>query len=150
MSMTAPIILFSLLLLAGVLSVLGPDTRDYDVNDRRGWWPGASSTPQSPSSRPSSARVWLALGVVYVVWGSTYLGIDLAVRTIPPFLMASVRFLIAGGLLYAWAIRRGDRSDRPTARHWLSAALDRAAHARDRQRRRRLGRGHARHRDSPR
>ena len=40
MSMTAPIIIFSLLLLAGVLSVLGPDTRDYDVNDRRGWWPG--------------------------------------------------------------------------------------------------------------
>jgi hypothetical protein len=40
MSMAAPIIIFSLLLLAGVLSVLGPDTRDYDVNDRRGWWPG--------------------------------------------------------------------------------------------------------------
>src|SRR4051812_34023835 len=37
--------------------------------------------------------------------------------------MASVRFLVAGGLLYAWAIRRGDRTDRPTARHWLSAAL---------------------------
>ena len=37
--MTA-IILFSLLLLAGVFSVMGPDTRDYDVNDRRGWWPG--------------------------------------------------------------------------------------------------------------
>jgi drug/metabolite transporter (DMT)-like permease len=70
-----------------------------------------------------STKVWLALGVVYVVWGSTYLGIDLAVRTIPPFLMASVRFLIAGGLLYVWAIRRGDRSDRPTLRHWLSAAL---------------------------
>jgi drug/metabolite transporter (DMT)-like permease len=68
-------------------------------------------------------RVWLALAIVYVVWGSTYLGIDLAVRTIPPFLMAAVRFLIAGGLLYAWAVRRGDRSDRPTARHWLSAFL---------------------------
>ena len=38
--MAAPIIIFSLLILAGVLSVLGPDTRDYDVNDRRGWWPG--------------------------------------------------------------------------------------------------------------
>ena len=70
-----------------------------------------------------SSRVWLALAIVYVVWGSTYLGIDLAVRTIPPFLMASVRFLIAGALLYAWAIRRGDRADRPTARHWLSAFL---------------------------
>ena len=40
MSMAAPIILFSLLILAGVFSVMGPDTRDYDVNDRRGWWPG--------------------------------------------------------------------------------------------------------------
>jgi drug/metabolite transporter (DMT)-like permease len=70
-----------------------------------------------------SARVWLALAVTYVVWGSTYLGIDLAVRTIPPFLMAAVRFVIAGGLLYAWAIRRGDRADRPTPRHWLAAFL---------------------------
>jgi drug/metabolite transporter (DMT)-like permease len=70
-----------------------------------------------------SARIWLGLAVVYVVWGSTYLGIDLAVRTIPPFLMAAVRFLIAGGVLYAWAIRRGDRTDRPTARQWLSAFM---------------------------
>jgi drug/metabolite transporter (DMT)-like permease len=70
-----------------------------------------------------SSRVWLALAIVYVVWGSTYLGIDLAVRTIPPFVMAAVRFLIAGGLLYAWAIRRGDRADRPTPRQWLAAFL---------------------------
>jgi drug/metabolite transporter (DMT)-like permease len=71
----------------------------------------------------SRARIWIALAVVYVVWGSTYLGIDLAVRTIPPFLMAAARFLVAGGLLYVWAIRRGDRGDRPTARHWVSAFL---------------------------
>jgi drug/metabolite transporter (DMT)-like permease len=70
-----------------------------------------------------SRRAWLALAIVYIVWGSTYLGIDLAVRTIPPFLMAASRFLIAGPLLYVWATRRGDRTDRPTARHWLSAAL---------------------------
>ncbi len=69
----------------------------------------------------SRARIWAALAIVYVVWGSTYLGIDLAVRTIPPFLMAAARFLVAGGLLYAWAIRHGDRDDRPTPRHWLSA-----------------------------
>lgn len=70
-----------------------------------------------------SARIWLGLAVVYVVWGSTYLGIELAIRTIPPFLMAAVRFLIAGGLLYAWAVRRGDITDRPTGRQWLSAFL---------------------------
>jgi drug/metabolite transporter (DMT)-like permease len=68
-------------------------------------------------------RAWLALAVVYVVWGSTYLGIDLAVRTMPPFLMAATRFLVAGPLLYVWATRRGDRSDRPTVRHWVSAFL---------------------------
>ena len=75
----------------------------------------------SPDS--SRARIWAALAAVYVIWGSTYLGIDLAVRTMPPFLMASVRFLIAGSLLYAWAVRRGDRTDRPTLRHWVSAFL---------------------------
>jgi len=75
-------------------------------------------------ARPQISRsAWLALAIVYVVWGSTYIGIELAVRTMPPFLMASMRFLIAGPLLYAWATRRGDRSDRPTARHWLSAFL---------------------------
>jgi drug/metabolite transporter (DMT)-like permease len=76
-----------------------------------------------PALKGGHSTVWLALATVYVVWGSTYLGIDLAIRTIPPFLMAGVRFLIAGGLLYMWAIRRGDRSDRPTARHWLAAFL---------------------------
>jgi drug/metabolite transporter (DMT)-like permease len=74
-------------------------------------------------TQPVSSRVWLGLAVVYVVWGSTYLGIDLAIRTIPPFMMAAVRFLIAGGLLYAWAVRRGDHRDRPTARQWVSAFL---------------------------
>jgi drug/metabolite transporter (DMT)-like permease len=79
----------------------------------------ARPTPGTNLSRSA----WLALAIVYIVWGSTYLGIDLAVRTMPPFLMAAMRFLIAGPLLYAWAIRRGDRADRPTARQWLSAAL---------------------------
>ncbi len=48
----------------------------------------------------SGVRVWAALLAVYVVWGSTYLGIELAVRTLPPFLMLAARFLIAGALLY--------------------------------------------------
>jgi len=73
---------------------------------------------------PGTARVWAALAVVYVVWGSTYLFILLAERTLPVFVMSSVRFLVAGGLLYAWAVRKGDREgDRPTRRQWLSAAL---------------------------
>jgi drug/metabolite transporter (DMT)-like permease len=46
--------------------------------------------------------VWIALSTVYVVWGSTYLAIRIGVRTIPPFLMGGVRFMLAGALLYAW------------------------------------------------
>jgi drug/metabolite transporter (DMT)-like permease len=77
------------------------------------------------SPKPASrARIWAALGIVYVVWGSTYLGILVAVRTLPPFLMASIRFLIAGGLLYLWSIRRGDRlNDRPGWKQWGAAAV---------------------------
>ena len=70
------------------------------------------------------ARIWAALLVVYVVWGSTYLGILLAIRTIPVFLMGSVRFLSAGLLLYAWSVRRGDRTgDRPGRQQWLAAGI---------------------------
>lgn len=67
--------------------------------------------------------MWAALAVVYVVWGSTYLFILLASRTLPVFVMSSLRFLIAGGVLYAWSIRRGDTiGDRPGRRQWLAAA----------------------------
>ena len=70
------------------------------------------------------AEIVAALLVVYVVWGSTYLAILLAIRTIPVFLMAGVRFLVAGALLYVWSIRRGDRTgDRPGRRQWLAAAV---------------------------
>jgi drug/metabolite transporter (DMT)-like permease len=68
--------------------------------------------------------VWVALVAVYVIWGSTYLAIRVAVRTIPPFFMGSIRFLIAGGVLYAVSIRLGEReADRPTWRQWRAAAI---------------------------
>src|SRR5262249_46366110 len=77
-----------------------------------------------PAAAPSAARMWAALLVVYVVWGSTYLGILLAIRTIPVFSMTAIRFLVAGALLYAWSIRRGDREgDRPGLRQWGAAAV---------------------------
>jgi len=66
--------------------------------------------------------VWAALVAVYLIWGSTYLGIEVASRTVPPLLMLSLRFLLAGGLLYALAISRGERlADRPRGIHWRSA-----------------------------
>ena len=58
---------------------------------------------------------------VYVIWGSTYLAIRFGVETMPPFLMASARWLLAGAALYAWRRAAGDA--RPTARHWLSASI---------------------------
>ena len=53
--------------------------------------------------RPDPSRTLLfgAFGIVYVVWGSTYLAIRIAIETIPPLLMAGTRFLVAGALLYA-------------------------------------------------
>lgn len=64
---------------------------------------------------------------MYVVWGSTYLGIRYVVESLPPFVSAGVRFVVAGALLYPFAIRRGtpeERAvDRPSARHWLSALI---------------------------
>jgi drug/metabolite transporter (DMT)-like permease len=72
----------------------------------------------------SPAAVWAALIAVYIVWGSTYLAIRVTVRTIPPLMSASIRYLVAGVLLYLWAVRRGDRKgDRPRAVHWRSAAI---------------------------
>jgi drug/metabolite transporter (DMT)-like permease len=75
-------------------------------------------------AQASPARVWAALAVVYVVWGSTYLFILLAERTLPVFVMTSLRFLIAGGLLYTCAVRRGER---PARRQWLAASVVGAA-----------------------
>ena len=75
-------------------------------------------------ARRSPAAVALALATVYLVWGSTYLGIRVTDRTMPPLLMSSVRFLIAGGALYAFASRGRAR---PTAREWGAAAIVGAA-----------------------
>lgn len=59
--------------------------------------------------------VWAALGIVYVVWGSTYLAIRITVTTMPPLLSASARFLVAGVVAYAFlAVRRGWKAVRVT------------------------------------
>ncbi|MDQ1539955.1 MAG: hypothetical protein QOH29_681, partial [Actinomycetota bacterium] len=91
----------------------------------------AESTP-APSASDGlvssiGAPVLLALLVVYVVWGSTYLAIRYVVATMPPYLSAAARFTVAGLVLYPWAIRRGGGeqrlADKPTRRHWLSALI---------------------------
>jgi drug/metabolite transporter (DMT)-like permease len=66
-------------------------------------------------------KIWLAMLAVYIFWGSTYLAIRFAVETMPPFLMASTRFLIAGSILFLWRRAAGDR---PPARiEWRAAAV---------------------------
>jgi drug/metabolite transporter (DMT)-like permease len=66
-------------------------------------------------------KIWSALIAVYIVWGSTYLAIRFAVESIPPFLMAGVRFLIAGTILFT--VRRLLGDPLPTRREWKSAAI---------------------------
>lgn len=63
-----------------------------------------------------------AFAAVYIVWGSTYLAIKYAIETLPTFLMAGVRFLIAGGILYVFA-RLSPGYEKPKAIHWRTAFI---------------------------
>ena len=72
------------------------------------------------SQFPPPWKVVAAFAAIYVIWGSTYLAIRFAVETMPPFSMGALRFLVAGGVVYAAA---RTRAPRPTPRHWFSAAI---------------------------
>ncbi len=79
-----------------------------------------STRPEAPA-RSSIAAAML---VLYLVWGSTYLGISIAVDSIPPFLMAAVRFFTAGIILLLWSVARDRRSFQvPTRREWRDSAV---------------------------
>ena len=84
-----------------------------------------TSTPTSTWTRSARDwRLWLALATVYLVWGSTYLGIRVMVETIPPLLGSGLRFLLAGAVLYPFLLaRRGRAGVRVTARQAGAAAL---------------------------
>jgi len=83
---------------------------------------GARSTAASLSGPgPGLAPLLAAFGAVYVIWGSTYLAILWAIDTMPPLLMASVRFLIAGALLFGWSLARG--APAPDRGQWKAAAV---------------------------
>ena len=75
----------------------------------------------SSAGAPSRSLVAAGFAVVYLVWGSTYLAIRVAIETLPPFLMAGTRFLIAGLLMYGFARLRG--AGPGSWREWRSAAL---------------------------
>jgi drug/metabolite transporter (DMT)-like permease len=73
------------------------------------------------TTRPPAWKTLLAFAIIYFVWGSTFLAIRVGVREVPPFLLAGMRFLAAGVILYAWMRVKGDAS--PTWREWRSATL---------------------------
>jgi drug/metabolite transporter (DMT)-like permease len=73
------------------------------------------------AAHPRTWKVLLAFAIIYFVWGSTFLAIRVGVREVPPFLMAGMRFLVAGLVLVAWMRAKGTAF--PSMREWLSASL---------------------------
>lgn len=72
-------------------------------------------------SVPPRSKIIAAFAAIYIIWGSTYLGIRLVVETMPPFLTSGVRFLTAGSILFCWSWFRD--GERPTRLHWRNAAI---------------------------
>ncbi len=75
---------------------------------------------RSDTDRPAW-KTLLAFALIYFVWGSTYLAIRIGVREVPPFLLAAIRFAVAGLVLCGWMAARGERL--PSLREWLSALM---------------------------
>lgn len=80
------------------------------------------SPAASASQKAATWKVWSALWLVYIVWGSTYLAIRVAVRTMPPLLKAGSRFVIAGVILYLISRARSGRM-KIEGKHWRSALI---------------------------
>jgi drug/metabolite transporter (DMT)-like permease len=66
-------------------------------------------------------QIGAAFLAVYIIWGSTYFAIKVAIQTMPPLLMAGARFLVAGALVFGWLLLRG--AARPKLVHWRSALI---------------------------
>src|SRR5579863_332099 len=79
----------------------------------------------SQISRPqaSRAQIVIAFALVYVIWGSTYLTIKIAIETLPALLMSGTRFILAGLLLFLFARRPGAPKEHLTFVHWRAAAV---------------------------
>lgn len=75
------------------------------------------------SRRPPTWLIWVALGIVYVIWSTTYLGIWITNETLPPLMAAGTRFVIAGAVLFAATTRLRDSMDDPISRTQWSAAF---------------------------
>src|SRR6202167_2702127 len=73
------------------------------------------------TSHRATWKTLLAFAIIYFIWGSAFLAIRVGVHEVPPFLLAAMRFSIAGLVLYGWTIARGERS--PNRRQWMSVSL---------------------------
>jgi drug/metabolite transporter (DMT)-like permease len=71
--------------------------------------------------RPAAWKTLLAFGIIYFVWGSTFLAIRIGVHEVPPLLFAAMRFGTAGVVLLAWTIAKGERM--PRGREWLTLTI---------------------------
>jgi drug/metabolite transporter (DMT)-like permease len=67
------------------------------------------------------SKIWIALITLYIVWGSTYFGIKVAIETIPPFFHAAIRFLVSGLIILAWQKAAGE--ELPTRKQWRSTFI---------------------------
>jgi drug/metabolite transporter (DMT)-like permease len=72
-------------------------------------------------THPPAWKTLSAFAIIYLVWGSTFLAIRIGVHEVPPFLLAAMRFLVAGLVLYGWMVGRGERS--PNRREWRSVLV---------------------------
>jgi drug/metabolite transporter (DMT)-like permease/GNAT superfamily N-acetyltransferase len=94
---------------------------DYNGNSAASHW-FEKVLDVEPDEAPAGWLVWLALGSIYLIWGSTYLAIRVMVETVPPLLGAGFRFLVAGLVFYAFlAFRRGLQNVRFSPRELLAA-----------------------------
>jgi drug/metabolite transporter (DMT)-like permease len=75
---------------------------------------------ESPA-RPPSWKILLAFAIIYFVWGSTFLAIRVGVHEVPPFLLAAIRFFVAGIALYGWMRLKGTPG--PSRREWAGASF---------------------------
>jgi drug/metabolite transporter (DMT)-like permease len=81
----------------------------------------SSTAPVTATSHFDRVAIILSLLSLYIIWGSTYLGMRIAIGSFPPFLMAGTRFLIAGMLLYSVLRLRGTAA--PSKSQWIGAAM---------------------------
>jgi drug/metabolite transporter (DMT)-like permease len=63
----------------------------------------------STNKEPSKLLVLTAFAALYIIWGSTYLAIRIGIKTVPPFFLVGIRFLVAGAILFAWCLYKGEK-----------------------------------------